>query len=268
MWIDDAALNLEVTGEPDAEHTVLMVHGAGGCAALWRDLAGRLAPKCRAAALDLSGHGESPPKGNQHTLETYAADVNAAANALGGSVVICGHSMGGALAMYTALENPGIVRDLVLTNTGARLRVMPQIIAQLESDFQQAVPNTAGFAFAPNADKEITQRYTDLLMQAAPRVVVQDFRICDAFDVMDRLGQINCPVLIVSGDSDNLTPAKYAEFMQQSIPGSKLHPLSGCGHMSMLEAPDALAGAILDFLESRDESPAHPTREGETPEQT
>lgn len=247
MWMESAQLNLEVAGQGGA--TVLMVHGAGGEAGLWNSLCKSLAPHARAAALDLSGHGKSPRRDHTHTLETYVRDILCAVDALGGPVVLAGHSMGGALAQHVAIEHPEAVRGVVLAATGARLRVMPALIQQFESpDPAGAISMMAGAAFAPGADPALVASYSDSLKRAVPEVVVQDFRICDAFDIMARLGALSAPCLILCGDKDNLTPFKYSAFLNEKIPGSELRQLPGCGHMIMLEAPDACAGHILDFV--------------------
>jgi len=188
MWIESAQLNLEITGEQSAGPTVLMVHGAGGEADLWRSLAAHLAPDTRTAALDLSGHGKSPRRDTAHTLETYVENILAAVDALGGEpVVIAGHSMGGALAQHLAVEHPQAVRGIILAATGARLRVLPALIQSFESpDPGQAISMMAGAAFAPGADAALVDFYSQSLKRALPPVVVQDFRICDAFDIMAR----------------------------------------------------------------------------------
>jgi pimeloyl-ACP methyl ester carboxylesterase len=246
MWIESAQLNMQVMGEGAA---VLMVHGAGGESGLWSELAARLAPHARAAALDLSGHGKSPRRAHAHTLDTYIQDILSAVDALGGPVVLAGHSMGGALAMCVALEHPDAVRGLALAATGARLRVLPALIQQFESpDPAAAVSMMSGAAFAPGAPHALVQEYAESLKRADPRVVVQDFRICDSFDIMPRLAQIRVPSLILCGDKDNLTPFKYSAYLHENIPGSELVQLPGCGHMLMLEAPGECADRILGFV--------------------
>lgn len=248
MWLENEKLNIEITGNPDGP-AILFVHGAGGESGLWRLVAERLAPGFRAAAIDLSGHGASPRKG-EHTLDTYVSDVLAAARALGGGEppVLCGHSMGGAVVMQAALQAPDAVRSIILTNTGARLRVFPAIFGQLRADYPAAVKMMPQFAFAPGAPREIIAYYEERMLELDPEVVIQDFTICDGFDVMARLGKIRAKTLVVSSEKDQLTPAKYSNFLRDGIPGAELLLMPGRGHMSMLEAPGEFAAVCGTFM--------------------
>ena len=71
---------------------------------------------------------------------------------------------------------------------------------------------------------------------------------CDAFNVMDRLGEIRCPTLAICGTADRLTPPKYSTYLRDNIPGAQLVLVEGAGHMVMLEQPEAVSQAIADFI--------------------
>ena len=77
-----------------------------------------------------------------------------------------------------------------------------------------------------------------------------DFRACDAFDVMGRLGEIELPTLVLCGESDALTPPKYSHFLAGNIPGARLEMVEAAGHMLMLEQPARAGEAIAAFLET------------------
>ena len=68
--------------------------------------------------------------------------------------------------------------------------------------------------------------------------------------MMGEMEKIRLPALIVCGKEDRLTPVKYAEFLSKEIAGSRMEIIEGAGHMVMLEAPRALCGTILSFLDS------------------
>ncbi|MFH1537619.1 MAG: alpha/beta hydrolase [bacterium] len=251
MWIDSAALNLEVKDDKGGGPALLLVHGAGGGAALWSELMGRLPGELKVAALDLSGHGGSPDKENYMEPDTYVGDVQAAISALGGGPpVICGHSMGGAVAMLTALRHPESVSALVLAGTGARLRVLPAIFGQLKADFPAAVGSMCDFSFPQESQGERAKLLTETMLKTGRETAIRDFTLCDNFDIMAEAGKIDHPTLVVCGERDMMTPPKYSKWLHENIPNTNLHIIPGCGHMLMMEVPGELANLIGEFLKS------------------
>jgi pimeloyl-ACP methyl ester carboxylesterase len=65
---------------------------------------------------------------------------------------------------------------------------------------------------------------------------------------MARLGELRAPALVVCGTEDRLTPPKYSAFLADRIAGARLVLVPGAGHLVMLEAPAAVAGAIGELL--------------------
>lgn len=229
--------------------TILFVHGAGGGAWQWEAAAKLLSDGYRVAALDLSGHGKAPKRTEEHTLETYVGDVLEAIRELGGGpVALCGHSMGGAVAMRTCFDHPEAVGALILANSGSRLRVLPALFDALAMDYPAAVKMMSLFAFGPDTKQELFDVYASHLLEADPAVVTRDFRICDAFDAMSRIGEIRCPTLIIACENDRLTPVKYANWLHENIPGSRLRVFPARGHSAMMEIPEQFADEVRDFL--------------------
>jgi pimeloyl-ACP methyl ester carboxylesterase len=79
-------------------------------------------------------------------------------------------------------------------------------------------------------------------------VTLGDFRACDRFDVMARLGEIRLPALVVVGEDDRLTPPRYAELLARGIAGARLSRIPRAGHYVSLEQPEAVNHAIGNFL--------------------
>jgi len=228
---------------------LLLLHGAGGTLRHWpaelRSLPGR-----RVVAVDLGGHGDSPPPG-QRSIGAYARSVLGLCDALGiGSAALAGHSMGGAIALTLALEAPARVAALALLGTGARLRVAQAILeATADAEKHRAFAEvSAGFALGEGASPALRREFVEGWRASLPAVTHGDFSACDAFDVLARLGEIRCPTLVICGTADRLTPQKYAEALRDRIAGARLTAVSGAGHMVQLEAPGAVAAALDGFL--------------------
>jgi pimeloyl-ACP methyl ester carboxylesterase len=70
-------------------------------------------------------------------------------------------------------------------------------------------------------------------------------------DSTPTLSTIRCPVQIIVGEEDAITPPPLSEQMHRDIPGSELTVIKGAGHMSNMEQPAAFNDALARFLEHR-----------------
>jgi pimeloyl-ACP methyl ester carboxylesterase len=227
---------------------VVFVHGAGGTHQHWlyqvRDLA-----QAPTYALDLPGHGRSEGPGRD-SIAAYGDWLVAFFDAAElEQVVLVGHSMGGGIALDVALRYPDRLAGLGLVATGARLRVAPAILNVIQENKEAAVRLICRAAFGPEAPAEM-ERLGRRQMGATPAGVLHgDFAACDAFDVMDQLGRVRAPTLVVCGTQDQLTPTKYAVHLRDGIPGATLHLVEGAGHMVMVERPGAAVRTLTAFME-------------------
>jgi pimeloyl-ACP methyl ester carboxylesterase len=233
--------------------TVCFVHGSGGTKDVWKSQA-RLADRFPGVAVDLSGHGDSgdvtTPAGPE-TLDAYADDVVAVAEATD-ATVLCGNSLGGAVALRVALERDLPLDGLVLAGTGAKLAVAEPLREALADDFERAVsllhePDRL-FHDAPAEYVELSAAS----MRACGRAVTErDFLTCHRFDVRDRLGEVGVPALAVVGARDELTPPAYHEYLAAEIPAGEWTEIPEAAHLAMLERPAAFNEALAGFLAER-----------------
>jgi pimeloyl-ACP methyl ester carboxylesterase len=164
--------------------------------------------------------------------------------------VLVGHSMGGAIAQDVALRHAARVSGLGLVATGARLRVAPDILDGIRQDHEAAVRLIGDFAFGPETPPEMVRLGRRQMAAIPPEVLYGDFAACDAFNVMDRLGEISAPAFVVCGTQDHLTPSKYSVYLRDHLPRAVLHLVEGAGHMVMVERPGAVVEALSSFLAS------------------
>ncbi len=229
---------------------VVFSHGAGGTHRHWLPEVQAAGAVTRAYALDLPGHGRSAGRGRD-TIAGYVEVIRGLLDALGlDRAVIGGHSMGGAIAQMFALTYPNRCAGLILTGTGARLRVLPAILEQMLTDFPAIVDVVGESAYGPDTPPEMLRQAHAEMLRNDPVVFHGDFVACDRFDVMDRLGEIAAPTLILCGTADRLTPPKYSQYLHEHIPNSILTLIEGAGHMVMLERPAEMNAAIVPFLQS------------------
>lgn len=225
---------------------LLFVHGAGGDHTLWGQQVSELKKDFSVAAIDLNGHGRSPSREGDG-LQTYVEDVLAALAALSRPTVLVGHSLGGAIALKTALGHPENLVGLGLVGTGAKLKVHPQVLELCQTDFGKAVELVVSWSFAEQADPVLLDRAREQMRRNGQAAFYRDFLSCSTFDVMRRLGEITVPTLVICGREDKLTPVKYSEYLQQNIPNARLKIIERAGHMVMLEQPEAVTNALREF---------------------
>ncbi len=165
-------------------------------------------------------------------------------------MVLTGHSMGGGIAISCALLYPGMLSGLILVGAGARLRVNPAIIRLLSENKHQPPDWFRGIA-APMLDRvESSVRTMVLDRQCSMPITthLNDFLCCDSFDMMEKVGAITIPVLIICGEQDSMTPVKYSKYLADAIPHSHLVVIPEAGHFVFLEKPEVVNREIEAFL--------------------
>lgn len=236
MTIDVRGERVGILGDPAGD--LLLLPGAGGGTQVFARLIERLP---RAFAIDLPGHGESAGQGLED-IGAYARWLSRILEDLGLTPsILGGHSMGGAIALHLALDGPYAPKGLCLIASGGRLRVHPDLLAGLRSG---AIPEVFRAAMVGRGHPE---SLVDQAVNAPAPVALADFLACDRFDVLDRLPEIAVPLLAVVGDEDRYTPVKYARSVVDATQGT-LEVIPGSGHLLPLEAPDALARVLTDWL--------------------
>lgn len=199
--------------------------------------------------IDLPGHGRSPGDGCG-SVEEYG---DAVYRVLGGPAryYVAGHSLGGAIAMYGALAYPDMVKGIILIGTGAKLRVLPSILEGIVREKERTLAGINALSFSHATSAATKAEVFAMMMGCARGVIHKDFAACDRFDILSSVGSISVPALILCGEDDALTPAKYSRFLNEKIPGSKLTLIRDAGHMVMIEKPDDVNTAIEKFVKDR-----------------
>ena len=255
-----------VGGPADGEPVVL-VHGLGGCAANWVNVAPLLAETRRVLVPELPGHGLSTPLPAVPNLAVFAERVGLVAEreqALPAAFV--GHSLGAVVALRLALQRPDDVSALVLaaaagiSSTSRRVRYGLRILGiigprRFVAPWADSVAGSPFLRYAvfghwgaadplimsPEAVDGFLEgtRLTSDSVSAA-RAVVSD-------DVRPELDELRCPTLVLWGARDTQLPLVDAfEFARRL--DAPLRVIADCGHLLIGERPDLCADAIDSFM--------------------
>ncbi len=165
-------------------------------------------------------------------------------------LILCGHSLGGAVIQLYYFTHPNDVRALILVGTGARLRVSPVTLNSSKNNYEEYLNSLRAGAFYRKTSKDIKDEIVNEVSKIEPNVTYNDFKICDNFDVMQKINSIKVPCLIICGAADNLTPPKYSRYFHEEIKNSELSIINKAGHYLMVEKPIELNNAIKNFIDN------------------
>ena len=260
------SLHMDVLGVPPDQCSaapVLFLHGTDRHAGFWSSFWTSSDPRRSYLALDLPEHGRStascPSTVEEHTKLVWEMVDDLSL----GNPVVVGHSFGGAIAQEMALSRPDRVTGLVLTATGAKLRVHPQIIefARLAAEADDPPRVDLRIAYAPGIDPDTYARIEELTASPNAAANYRCWLACDGFDRRTSMSSVRAPTLVVCGDHDFLTPLKYHTYLADHIQGARLQVIPGGGHMLPTEVPTAFYAALEEFLCSSAD-PRTPPRDG------
>ena len=243
-------IDYEVTGRG---RPLILGHGYGATRRMWSGQHAALGDRYRLITWDMRGHGqtESLPDPAQYSLALTVADIRALLGSLGVSrAVVGGLSLGGYVSLAFYLAHPEMVEALVICDSGPGFRNAEARATWNQRAHERAAALEArGLEAMGGRSAEVRQALTyhrsaQGLAHAARGMLAQ----VDGH-VIDGLGSIRVPTLIVVGDRDE--PFVGAcEYMAKKIPNARLEVIAGAGHSSNLDQPAAFDRVLLSFLDS------------------
>ncbi len=233
---------------------VVLVHGLGGRAEDWRNLAPHLAREgYRVYLPDLIGYGRSEqPADFSYSVRDEAGVVVGFMDALGlKQVDLGGWSMGGGIAQHVASAHADRVRKLMLFDSAGIFQLpkwnvelftprTPGEIDQLDALLMPVQPKVPGFIA-----KDII-RLSGKNAWVIHRALATMLTGRDATDKM--LPELKMPVLLVWGEEDRITPESQGETMHKLVPQSELAVFAGCGHLAPGQCAEQIGPRVVEFL--------------------
>ncbi|GHD86102.1 alpha/beta fold hydrolase [Streptomyces naganishii] len=255
LEVDGALLTYDDEGPRDGDGVPLVfVHGWTADRHRWDHQLDHFSAGRRVVRLDLRGHGESGGAGSR-TIEAAAADVVALLDHLKiERCALVGHSMGGMIAQTIALAHPERVERLALVGSISRMTYSRGrgllMAASTLVPFKLFVAANIQRAFAPGHPREDIRRHIRASAATPREVVMTCYSAMRAFDVLDRLGEIRVPVLLVHGYHDIQLPVRQMLRMAKAYPDAEVRVIDA-GHEIPLEKPAELTAALDRFLTAR-----------------
>ena len=241
------------SGEP-----LVLLHGGIGAGEMFEAIMPELSTRRRIITVDLQGHGGTADVDRPLRPQTMADDVAALIEHLGlARADVMGYSLGGLVALRTAIQHPQRVRRLVLVSIGfKRAGSHPEVVEAMD----QFSPELADVL----KQSPLYERYSRL----APRV--EDWPVLiaktsgllnDDYDWTAETERLETPTMLVYADADSVRPAHIVEFygllgggLRDAVwdgsqqPRNRLAVLPGHTHYDVSTSP-ALAPTVLRFLD-------------------
>ncbi|MEU6893394.1 alpha/beta hydrolase [Streptomyces sp. NPDC046557] len=268
---DGARLHVEVHGDEDAPPVVLS-HGWTCSTAFWAAQVRDLAEDHRVIAYDQRGHGRTPA-GRWYTTGALADDLVAVLEATvapGERAVVAGHSMGG-MTIMAAAGRAGFTEHVaaaLLCSTGSARLVAEALVLPVRAG--RARTRITGAILGSRAPLgPVTPLGKRVLRYATmgPRATADQIEACArivhgcptavrhawsqvlaGLDLEANLAALTVPTAVIGGTADRLTPMSHARALAAALPDcAGLTELPGAGHMTPIEAPEAVTRVIREL---------------------
>ena len=242
------------SGEP-----LVLIHGGFGMTGMWSEILPQLAETQQVIAVDLQTHGRTADIDRPFGWDQFADDVAALVAHLGlERVNLMGYSLGGGVALRTAIKHPQLIKKLVLVSAPfkhdgwfAEVRAgMSQVNAVAAEYMKESPMYQAYVSVAPRPED------FSVLADRTGALISQDY------DWTDEVAALKMPTLLIYGDVDSIPPSHAAEFFgllgggkadagwdNSNMPASRLAILPATTHYNSFSSP-ALVPAVVPFLDA------------------
>lgn len=237
---------------------LICLHGVGASMESWENVILPLKEHFTILSFDLRGHGQSSKVKGRYELEDFTSETLALADHVGfKNFNLVGFSLGGLIAQNITLTAPERVRKLFLLSTVAgrnadeKARVLARLSAlqlgERGSHFDASVSRWFSDEFS-REHPDVLEKLRLRNAQNDPDCYASSYRVLAETDFAYRLADITCPTLIATGEFDIGSNTRMAQFMHDTICGSRLVILPKMRHSVLVEAPKQIAVLAKDFF--------------------
>ena len=223
--------------------------------ALWSQVAERVGDAFHVVGWDLPGHGRSPASPDGFSVAELAAAVLELVDRErpGAAFHYAGDSVGGAVGLQLALDVPQRVRSAVVLCTGAKIGEPAgwlERAATVRAEGTEALlADAPGRWFGPgfvDRRREVAEALLAALRDTDRSGYAATCEALAGFDVRERLGEIDVPVLAVAGAHDAVTTAEVLREIASGVADGRLVVLPDVAHLAPAEAPDEVARLVRE----------------------
>lgn len=240
-----------------AQPSIMFIHGAANDHSVWALQSRYFAHHgWNVVAVDLPGHGKTSgaPLHSIEDMADWCAQVLRDAGIAQAAIV--GHSMGSLIALEVAVRHPELVTRIALVGTAFPMKVADSLLGSARAGEHAALDminvwghSNAGQLGGHRAPGQWMMGAGMRLMERNATSLYTDFKACNEYGGGNaNASRVACPVLVIAGTRDLMTPAKSARSLSGQFTHAQVVMLPGAGHDIMAEQPDQLLDALIAFL--------------------
>ena len=239
------------------QRSVVFIHGAANDHSVWQLQSRYFAYHgFNVLAVDLPGHGRStgPALPSIQDMAAWAVRVLDAVGIEKATLV--GHSMGSLIALEAGASAPQRVEKLVLIATALPMKVSDALLDTARAHDHAALEminlwshSAAGQTGGNRVPGQWIMGASMRLLERTAEPLYNDFDACNQYAAGgDSAGKVACPVLMISGSRDLMTPPRSAKPLAEKLANLNSVTIEGSGHDLMAEQPDAVLDALISFI--------------------
>ncbi len=238
--------------------TIVFHHGIGASAGIWTEWIPELMTRYRIVCFDMRGYGRShiPAPDAKWSLDLLSGDMLAVADAAEAEKIhLVGESIGGTIALYCAIKNPERVITLTISNgadVGSPLQRVHEWRQQID---KQGIKGWS--------EQFMRDRFYEGELEEPKRIwyarqqeawtrdsILNALGVLVGTDLRSQLGSVQCPVLLLHGDSSPFIPVNVMVDMHHNLPDSRLQVFAHAKHGLPFSHAKQCAQALREFLDA------------------
>jgi 3-oxoadipate enol-lactonase len=242
---------------PHGAPPLMLCNSLGTTLEMWDPQVESLTTHVRLVRYDRRGHGRSPVPPGPYSIEDLGQDALDLLDDLGiERASFCGLSIGGMVGMWLASEAPERIDRLVLCSSAPSLPPREQWLERAATVRAEGVAAIAEAAldrwFTPLAPDSLRESFRAMLVGTPAEGYAGCCEALAGLDLRDRLGTIEAPTLVVTGEGDPVAPPETGAQLAGSISAARHVTVAGARHISNAEQPSTFTQHVLAHLTEED----------------
>jgi 3-oxoadipate enol-lactonase len=257
ITVNGITLNCAFAGPTDGIPLVFL-NSLGSDLRIWDGMLPHLSDRYRIVCYDKRGHGLSDSPQGPYTIRDHADDLAGVLDHVGiEKAILVGVSVGGMIALDFTAVHPERSLALVLCDTAAKIGTADYWNERIDNIRQngmasmvEAILSRWFAADFPHKHPASYRGYANLLARTDVNGYLATCAAIGDADLRNILPGILCPVLVLCGAEDSATPPELVRGLADDLKIGRFQCIAGAGHTPSVEQPEAMAGAIIYFLEA------------------